>query len=228
MGKTTLLKHIANRKLDIPANIDVLYCEQEIEVDEKSPVEVVLRADTKRLELMEREKQLMDRVTDGDLLANEELQQVSDELRARDADAAEPKARRILAGLGFSEEMQMRPSNQFSGGWRMRISLARALFLEPTLLMLDEPTNHLDLNAVIWLDNYLQGWKKTLLVVSHDQSFLDSICTDVIQLETQKLFYYKGNYNVDAEKEGTGKGLRQAAEAPTRIENSRKIKQTSC
>ncbi|KFD70258.1 hypothetical protein M514_17608 [Trichuris suis] len=195
MGKTTLLKHIANRKLDIPANIDVLYCEQEIEVDEKSPVEVVLRADTKRLELMEREKQLMDRVTDGDLLANEELQQVSDELRARDADAAEPKARRILAGLGFSEEMQMRPSNQFSGGWRMRISLARALFLEPTLLMLDEPTNHLDLNAVIWLDNYLQGWKKTLLVVSHDQSFLDSICTDVIQLETQKLFYYKGNYS---------------------------------
>uniref|UniRef100_A0A5S6R4D1 ATP-binding cassette sub-family F member 1 n=1 Tax=Trichuris muris TaxID=70415 RepID=A0A5S6R4D1_TRIMR len=194
MGKTTLLKHIANRKLDIPANIDVLYCEQEIEVDERSPVDVVLRADTKRVELMEREKQLMERVTSGDLSANDELQEVSDELMAIGADAAEPKARRILAGLGFNEEMQMRPSNQFSGGWRMRISLARALFLEPTLLMLDEPTNHLDLNAVIWLDNYLQSWKKTLLVVSHDQSFLDSVCTDIIQLETQKLFYYKGNY----------------------------------
>ena len=76
------------------------------------------------------------------------------------------KLKRILAGLGFTPEMITRPSKSFSGGWRMRISLARALFIEPTLLMLDEPTNHLDLNAVIWLDNYLQSWKKTLLVVS--------------------------------------------------------------
>ncbi len=78
----------------------------------------------------------------------------------------------------------------------MRISLARALFIEPTLLMLDEPTNHLDLNAGIWLDNYLQSWKKNLLVVSHDQSFLDNICTDVIHLDAKKLYYYKGNYSL--------------------------------
>ncbi|VDK69253.1 unnamed protein product [Litomosoides sigmodontis] len=92
--------------------------------------------------------------------------------------------------------MQEKPVEAFSGGWRMRISLARALFLEPTLLMLDEPTNHLDLNAVIWLDNYLQSWKKTLLIVSHDQGFLDSVCTDIIDLHDQKLYYYKGNYTV--------------------------------
>ena len=78
----------------------------------------------------------------------------------------------------------------------MRVSLGRALYLEPTLLMLDEPTNHLDLNAVIWLDNYLQGWKKTLLIVSHDQSFLDNVCTDIIHLDMQKLYYYKGNYTM--------------------------------
>ena len=74
------------------------------------------------------------------------------------------------------------------------LSGCRALFLEPTLLLLDEPTNHLDLNAVIWLDNYLQNWKKTLLIVSHDQSFLDNVCTDIIHLDMQKLFYYRGNY----------------------------------
>ena len=62
------------------------------------------------------------------------------------------------------------------------------------MLLLDEPTNHLDLNAVIWLDNYLQNWKKTLLIVSHDQSFLDNVCTDIIHLDMQKLFYYRGNY----------------------------------
>ena len=77
------------------------------------------------------------------------------------------------------------------GGWRMRISLARALFIEPNFLMLDEPTNHLDLNAVIWLDDYLQKWKKTLLIVSHDQDFLNAVCQEIIHLDDKKLNVYK-------------------------------------
>ncbi|XP_054033185.1 ATP-binding cassette sub-family F member 1 [Dryobates pubescens] len=193
-GKTTLLKHIANRALSIPPNIDVLLCEQEVAADETPAVQAVLRADTKRLRLLEEERRLQSLLERGEDAAAERLEKVYEELRATGAAAAEAKARRILAGLGFNPEMQNRATRKFSGGWRMRVSLARALFMEPTLLMLDEPTNHLDLNAVIWLNNYLQGWKKTLLVVSHDQGFLDDVCTDIIHLDSQRLFYYRGNY----------------------------------
>ncbi|KAK1880505.1 ATP-binding cassette sub-family F member 1 [Dissostichus eleginoides] len=193
-GKTTLLKHIANRALSIPPNIDVLLCEQEVVADDTPAVQAVLKADTKRLKLMEEERQLQALLEKGEDSVADRLDKVYEELRAIGAAAAEPKARRILAGLSFTTEMQNRPTKRFSGGWRMRVSLARALFMEPTLLMLDEPTNHLDLNAVIWLNNYLQGWKKTLLIVSHDQSFLDEVCTDIIHLDYQKLFYYRGNY----------------------------------
>uniref|UniRef100_A0A3B5L7R2 ATP-binding cassette sub-family F member 1 n=1 Tax=Xiphophorus couchianus TaxID=32473 RepID=A0A3B5L7R2_9TELE len=191
-GKTTLLKHIANRALSIPPNIDVLLCEQVI-ADDTPAVQAVLKADTRRLKLLEEEKMLQARLEKGeDSVAQRLEKQVYEELRVIGAAAAEAKARRILAGLSFTPEMQNRATKRFSGGWRMRVSLA-ALFMEPTLLMLDEPTNHLDLNAVIWL-NYLQSWKKTLLIVSHDQSFLDDVCTDIIHLDNQKLYYYRGNY----------------------------------
>ncbi|XP_039676795.1 ATP-binding cassette sub-family F member 1 [Perca fluviatilis] len=193
-GKTTLLKHIANRALSIPPNIDVLLCEQEVVADETPAVQAVLKADTRRLKLLEEERQLQALLEKGEDSVAERLDKVYEELRIIGAAAAEAKARRILAGLSFTPEMQNRATKRFSGGWRMRVSLARALFMEPTLLMLDEPTNHLDLNAVIWLNNYLQGWKKTLLIVSHDQSFLDEVCTDIIHLDNQKLYYYRGNY----------------------------------
>ena len=194
MGKTTLLKHIANRSLRIPANIDLLLCEQEVQADEESALKAVLKADKRRAELLKEEKKIIEdkNQTDEQL---KRLNAIYEEMNAMKMDAAESKARRILAGLGFTPEMVDRPTKNFSGGWRMRVSLARALFMEPTLLMLDEPTNHLDLNAVIWLDNYLQNWKKTLLIVSHDQSFLDNVCTDIIHLDMEKLFYYKGNYS---------------------------------
>lgn len=193
-GKTTLLRHMAARKMAIPSHIDILYCEQEVRADETSAIDAVLNADTKRLELLELEKKYTAAQEAGDLTVQEKLIKVYEDMQAIGADSAEARARRILAGLGFTKSMQKRATQDFSGGWRMRVSLARALFLEPTLLMLDEPTNHLDLNAVIWLDNYLQQWKKTLLIVSHDQSFLDNICTDIIHLDDLKLQYYRGNF----------------------------------
>jgi ATP-binding cassette, subfamily F, member 1 len=204
-GKSTLLKMIHSRDLKLPPRIDFLYVEQEVVADDTPAVEAVLRADTVRWNLMEEEKTLMQAVDAGDESVEkiERLQQVVDELTAMGADSAEAKARRILYGLGFTMDMQTKPTKMFSGGWRMRISLARALFVEPTVLMLDEPTNHLDLNAVIWLDEYLQRWKKTLLVVSHDQDFLNSVCQEMLHIEDLKLISYKGNYDSFKKAEAT-------------------------
>lgn len=192
-GKTTLLRHIADKKsMGLPDSLDILLCEQEVVADDTPAIKAVMKANERVFKLEEELKKLEQSEDDA---ASDRINKINEELVQLDADQAEPKARRILAGLGFTTvEMQDRPVKNFSGGWRMRVSLARALFMEPNILLLDEPTNHLDLNAVIWLDNYLCGWKKTLLIVSHDQSFLDNVCTDIIHLDQQKLFYYRGNY----------------------------------
>ncbi|TMW65955.1 hypothetical protein Poli38472_003720 [Pythium oligandrum] len=201
-GKTTLLKMIALGELKIPPKIDCLYVEQEVMADETRAIDAVLKADAERWALLEEEKSLLAQLeTKQDSALDDRLNEVYEQLATSNASAAEARARRILYGLGFDSEMQEKATQDFSGGWRMRISLAKALYVEPTLLMLDEPTNHLDLNAVIWLDDYLQKWKKTLLVVSHDADFLNSVCTEVLHLESRKLVHYKGNYDQFREME---------------------------
>ncbi|KAI4379305.1 hypothetical protein MLD38_005622 [Melastoma candidum] len=127
--------------------------------------------------------------------AGERLAELYERLQILRSDAAEAQASKILAGLGFTKDMQGRPTKFFSGRWRMTISLARALFVQPTLLLLDEPTNHLDLRAVLWLEEYLCRWKKTLVVVSHDRDFLNTMCTEIIHLHDQKLHFYHGNFD---------------------------------
>ncbi|MGB0326907.1 MAG: ABC-F family ATP-binding cassette domain-containing protein [Akkermansiaceae bacterium] len=106
----------------------------------------------------------------------------------------EPKAKKILAGLGYSQEDFLRPANMFSGGWIMRAHLARLLVEEPDLLMLDEPTNHLDLNSLMWFQRYLQQYPGALLIISHDRSFMDGVVEKVYEIDEQKFISYVGNY----------------------------------
>ncbi|CAM6121308.1 unnamed protein product [Calypogeia fissa] len=126
---------------------------------------------------------------------SERLAEVYKRLEQIDAYSAEARAASILAGLSFESDMQLRKTKTFSGGWRMRIALARALFIEPDLLLLDEPTNHLDLHAVLWLESYLLKWPKTLIVVSHAREFLNTVVTDVLHLHGEKITTYKGDYD---------------------------------
>ncbi|HPY42699.1 MAG TPA: ATP-binding cassette domain-containing protein, partial [Thiolinea sp.] len=116
-------------------------------------------------------------------------------LDAIDGYTAESRAATLLHGLGFKPDEIQRPVSSFSGGWRMRLNLAQALMCRSDLLLLDEPTNHLDLDAVIWLQDWLKGYRGTLLLISHDREFLDAICTNIAHIEMSRLTMYGGNYS---------------------------------
>ncbi|TYG61347.1 hypothetical protein ES288_D07G140500v1 [Gossypium darwinii] len=203
MGKSTLLKLLAWRKIPVPKNIDVLLVEQEVVGDDRTALQAVVSANEELFRLREEVAALQNSSAsngedENDLNgddAGERLAELYEKLQILGSDAAEAQASKILAGLGFTKAMQGRPTRSFSGGWRMRISLARALFVQPTLLLLDEPTNHLDLRAVLWLEEYLYRWKKTLVVVSHDRDFLNTVCTEIIHLHDMKLQFYRGNFD---------------------------------
>ena len=196
-GKTTILNHIAKRLLPINNNLDLLLVEQEVAASSNKVINVVLDANKKKRKL-EKEISILHNIieTEDDFEESiiTEMQEMQHELNLIGSEKDESKVRKILYGLGFEEKDQERPTSDFSGGWRMRIAIAKALYMEPTLLLLDEPTNHLDLNAVIWLTSYLTEWKKSLIVVSHNQAFLNEICTDILHISNLKLDHYKGNY----------------------------------
>jgi ATP-binding cassette subfamily F protein 2 len=192
-GKSTMMKVIAGRQVPIPKQIDIYHLEKEIDATEESAIDAVVSnidAEVARLET------LVDEITDaGADDMDDQLADIYERIDALDPETCRPRAGRILKGLGFTAEMQNNPTNSFSGGWRMRIALARALFITPSLLLLDEPTNHLDLEACVWLEEYLKTYSKILVLISHSQDFMNGVCTNIIHLQNKVLKYYGGNYD---------------------------------
>ncbi|XP_078234324.1 ATP-binding cassette sub-family F member 2 isoform X1 [Pogona vitticeps] len=189
-GKSMLLSAIGKREVPIPEHIDIYHLTREMPPSEKTPLQCVMEVDTERA-MLEREAE---RLAHEDAEC-EKLMELYERLEELDADKAETRASRILHGLGFSPLMQRKKLKDFSGGWRMRVALARALFIRPFMLLLDEPTNHLDLDACVWLEEELKTFKRILVLISHSQDFLNGVCTNIIHMHNRKLKYYTGNYD---------------------------------
>ena len=152
-------------------------------------IDYVISGD-KHLRALQQQLQDAEQAEQGELIG-----QLHAQLQDAGAYDVNARAATILAGLGFSNEALQRPVSDFSGGWRMRLNLAQALLCPSDVLLLDEPTNHLDLDAVIWLEKWLQKYPGTLLLISHDKSFIDAIAQHVLSFESSQLIAYKGNYN---------------------------------
>lgn len=191
-GKTTLLNYI---NYNFSKDISIFIVSQELDFDkDKSIYDIVSDANFKKHKI-ERKISKLESEIETNPIAFEKYTKLNQKLIDLDSSKDEAKIRKILFGLGFDHEFQSKPFGFFSGGWRMRVSIARGLYMCPELLLLDEPTNHLDINSVIWLTDYLKHWKKNLIVVSHDVYFINEICTKIIHIENSKLNYYNGNYD---------------------------------
>ncbi len=191
-GKSTLLRLISgemaldNGTIELANRRRIGSVAQEVPAGPTPLVDVVLEADTERTSLLAE----AETATDPNRIA-----EIHTRLADIEAHSAPARASAILAGLGFSEADQTRPVSDFSGGWRMRVALAAALFAKPDFLLLDEPTNHLDLEAALWLETYLASYPFGLILVSHDREILNKIPDFILHLDQGKLTRYAGGYD---------------------------------
>jgi len=199
-GKSTFLKCLAAREVPIPSHIDIYLLAHEAPPSEETALEYVInsaRSEVARLDA------LIEHILVTDGPESEALEPLYEKQEELDPSTFETRASTILVGLGFRATAVEseggshihKKTKDMSGGWRMRVALARALFISPGMLLLDEPTNHLDLEACVWLEEYLATYKKILIVVSHSQDFLNGVCTDMMVLQQKKLRYWSGNYD---------------------------------
>ena len=191
-GKSTLFKLIASEldldggEIAVVSGASMGMVRQDMPDDDTPLIDVVLASDTERASLL------------AELEAPIDVERMSDVyMRLNDINAYEApsQAAIILSGLGFSEAEQSMPISAFSGGWKMRVALAAALFRKPGLLLLDEPTNHLDFEAIVWLENFLLNYEHTFLIISHDRDTLNKVVSHIAHLDQKKLSLYTGNYD---------------------------------
>jgi len=215
VGKTTLLRYMEAKNIQsFPQAMKVFHVAQEIIGDETPVLEAVLQADPAlaqthkeiaRLEALLAEGEKGEKGEKGDEKSGEELHahsarlaELYAELESLSGFDAEDRAKRVLQGLKFSPEKIAARTKELSGGWKMRLAIAQALFVEPDILLLDEPTNHLDLPARLWLQEVIASLPQTLVVVSHDRAFLNAVANEVILFKDKQLYYFTGNYDTFA------------------------------
>lgn len=190
--------------LEIPPNWVIAHVAQETPSLNLAALQFTLEGDA---ELTEVEEALQDSETQHQ---GEKIAELHQRLSDIEGYSAKARASSLLDGLGFSQTDLTRPVSDFSGGWRVRLNLARALMCRSDLLLLDEPTNHLDLDAVIWLESWLRDYRGTLLLISHDRDFLDNVIDSVLHIEQQRITLYRGGYS-DFERQRAEKlALQQA------------------
>ena len=229
-GKTTLLKIIVgdyaatSGTISMAKDIKIGYLNQDLlsYQSDKSILHVAMEAFERQNQLHTEIESILKKLeteyTD-DLL--HKLSDKQNEFEALDGYSIEYRAHEIMAGLGFSEVDTQRTLSEFSGGWRMRVMLARILLQSPDILLLDEPTNHLDLPSIKWLETYLQAFEGAIVIVSHDRYFLDRVVKKIVESRKGKLIPYAGNYSFYVEE----KGLREEIQSGQFKNQQAKIKQ---
>jgi len=191
-GKSTLMKVMIGSleadegEIEMPRKTRIGYIAQEAPSGLTTPIEAVLAGDKERAALLAESETAHD---------PDRIGEIHERLIAIDAYTADARAARILVGLGFDEEMQNRPLDSYSGGWKMRVALASLLFSEPDLLLLDEPSNHLDLEATLWLENFLKNYPAMMVVISHERDLLNNVVDTILHLEQGKVTMYSGGYD---------------------------------
>jgi len=217
-GKSTLFKILVKEEridsgtLTIPDKVVIGYFSQDVsEMKGRSALEEVLQGSGRISELKNRMDDLESKLgrteelgLDDDALMKlvEKYSEVQQEFESRGGYDLEPRAKAVLTGLGIGPEDYDRPTDSFSGGWKMRIELAKILVLQPDLLLMDEPTNHLDLETIIWLEEWIKNYEGALMMTSHDREFMNRAINRVLEVANKQVNLYSGNYDYYEQERG--------------------------
>lgn len=191
-GKSTFLKAIAAREYPVPEQIDIYLLNEPADPSEYSALEWVVHEAESELKRLE---STVEKIIETEGPEDPRLDDLYERIDSMDPATFEPRASLILNGLGFNAKTIQKKTKDMSGGWKMRVALAKALFVKPTILLLDDPTAHLDLEACVWLEEYLKRFDRILVLVSHSQDFLNGVCSNMIDMRNKKLNLYGGNYD---------------------------------